>query len=81
MQQAPQLVKVNVHEIQEKMQSKKELYNFFTQDCKAYLPKLESISIFFLKEILRGEKEVSSALTFAIVHPTDGGEDCCRPSD
>jgi hypothetical protein len=42
----------------EKCQSKKEIYNFLALDCKAYLPKIESINIYFLRQIIRGEKEV-----------------------
>jgi hypothetical protein len=43
------LVKVNIHEIMEKFQSKKELYNFLVLENEAYLPKADSINIFFLK--------------------------------
>jgi hypothetical protein len=57
-----QLAKVNIHEILEKFQSKKELFNFLVLECEAYLPKMDSINIFFLREILRGEKEVSDYL-------------------
>ena len=32
---------------------------FLTQEGEAYLPKMESVNIFFLKDILRGKKEVS----------------------
>jgi hypothetical protein len=42
----------------EKFQSKKELYNFLALDCEAYLPKLDTINTFFLKQVIRGEKEV-----------------------
>lgn len=58
MNQNQQLAKVNVHEIMEKMQSKKDIFNFLTFECNAYLPKVDCINIFFLKAILRGQKEV-----------------------
>lgn len=48
------LAKVNVHEIMEKVQSKKEVYNFLSQECGVYLPKSDCINIFFLKAIMRG---------------------------
>jgi hypothetical protein len=35
------------------MQSKKEVYNFLAMECEAYLPKLDTVNIFFLKEIMR----------------------------
>lgn len=49
IKQGPGLKRVNIHELTEKFQSKKEVYNFLTQDCEAYLPKVDSINIFFLK--------------------------------
>lgn len=51
--------RVNINELIEKVQSKKELYNFLIQDCEAYLPKLDTVNIFFLKAITRGSKDVS----------------------
>ena len=53
-----QLKKVNINLLQDRFKSKKELYNFLTQDCKAYLPKLDSSNIYFFKQIVRGQKEV-----------------------
>ena len=41
------------------MKSKKELYNFLLQDCQAYLPPMDSTNVYFLKQIMRGAKEVS----------------------
>ena len=58
IQQPPRLEKVNVNEILEKMASKKDVYNFLSIECEAYLPKLDTINIFFLKQITRGNKEV-----------------------
>ncbi len=49
IQQQPKLESVNIHEIMEKCQSKKEVYNFLTLECEAYLPKIDTINIFFLK--------------------------------
>ena len=43
------LVRVNVHEIEQKCRSKREIYNFLTIDCDAYLPKKGTVNIFFLK--------------------------------
>ena len=40
---------VNVHHLLEKFQSKTELYNFLTQDCKVYLPKSRSTNVYFYK--------------------------------
>lgn len=43
------LQQVNIHELLEKMHSKREVYLFLTQDCEAYLPKMDSVNTFFLK--------------------------------
>ncbi len=50
------------------MASKKDVYNFLSIECEAYLPKLETINIFFLKQITRGTKEVSPPVSHALVH-------------
>ncbi len=28
------------------------------QECEAYLPKIDTINVYFLKQIVRGQKEV-----------------------
>lgn len=47
-----------MYELMEKVQSKRDVYTFLTQECEAYLPKLDTINIFFLKQITRGTKDV-----------------------
>jgi len=42
----------------EKIPSKRDVYNFLTIECEAYLPKVDTVNIFFLKQITRGAKEV-----------------------
>ena len=73
-QSQPRLEKVNVNEIMEKMASQKDVYNFLTIECEAYLPKLDSINMFFLKQITRGMKDVSRFLTHCAVHQALCGE-------
>ena len=43
----------------EKVSSKRDVYNFLTQECEAYLPKMDTVNIFFLKQVTRGTKDVS----------------------
>lgn len=45
--------------LMEKLQSKKDVYNFLMQECEAYLPKMDTVNMFFLKQITSGKKEVS----------------------
>ena len=53
-QQQLRLEQVNVRELMEKVSSKKDVYNFLSQECEAYLPKMDTVNIFFLKQITRG---------------------------
>ena len=43
-----------------KFQSKAEIYRFFTQEVKAYLPAYQQVTIFHLKDIACGNKRVSA---------------------
>lgn len=49
MANQPQLQKVNIHELLEKLKTKTDLYNFLVSDCKAYLPKQKSTNVYFFK--------------------------------
>jgi hypothetical protein len=40
------------------MKSKKELYNLLLRDGQAYLPPLGSTNVYFLKQVMRGDKDV-----------------------
>jgi hypothetical protein len=58
---------VNIHKVEEKIKSKKELYYFLLQDCSAFLPSIESTNVYFLRAILKGEKEVRSTLKHSLL--------------
>ena len=75
--QQPQLAQVNVHELMERFRSKKELYDFLCQDCKAYMPKIDSTNVYFYKQVARGSKEVSLPLPMAVVYQERRGQSCC----
>jgi hypothetical protein len=53
---------VNVLDLQRRFRSKKEMYDFLVHDCKAFLPKIEAVTIFFMKQITKAEKDVSAQL-------------------
>ena len=40
-----------------KYKSKREVFNFLTMDVKAYLPSYETVSIYFLKDLVSGKKK------------------------
>ena len=48
-QMARMIEQVNINELMEKVSSKLDVYNFLTQECEAYLPKMDTVNIFFLK--------------------------------
>jgi len=54
---AQNLTTVNVQSFAAKYQSKKECYNFLTVDVKAYLPAFETVTIYFLKDVISGRKK------------------------
>ena len=60
MNQSQRLERINIHELQEKASSKREVYNFLTLEVEVYLPKPDTVNIFFLKQIMRATKDVSS---------------------
>ena len=67
LSQSPRLAQVNVNEVMEKMASKRDVYNFLTLECEAYLPKVDTVNIFFLKQITRGAKDVSTLSPHTLV--------------
>jgi hypothetical protein len=52
----------------EKVSSKRDVYNFLTQECEAYLPKMDTVKIFFLKQVTRGTKDVRAFKDYLLVY-------------
>ena len=50
---------INVHELSSKMKSKKELYIFLLRDGQVYLAPLQSVNVYYLKQLINGNKDVS----------------------
>jgi hypothetical protein len=42
-----------------KYKSKREVYFFLTVDVEAFLPHYDTVTIYFLKDIVSGKKKVS----------------------
>ena len=51
-QRAP--VRVNAALVASKYRSKPECYSFLTVKCKAYLPSHETVTIYFLRDLIQG---------------------------
>ena len=41
-----------------KFQTKQEIYNFLIYDYKGYLPDYDTITVYFMKDIIAGKKEM-----------------------
>ena len=80
-QQQLKLEQVNIHELMEKVSSKRDVYNFLTQECEAYLPKMDTVNIFFLKQITRGTKDVRLRSRYLLVYKAFGCEGVSSTSD
>ena len=52
-----------MNQLAEKCRSKKELYTFLMQDGKAFLPKIDSTNVYFLRQVISGKKDVRTFLT------------------
>ena len=48
-------VQVNSALVASKYRSKGECYSFLTVKCKAYLPSHETVTIYFLKDLIQGK--------------------------
>jgi hypothetical protein len=57
-----------VHTVMEKVASKRDVYNLLSQEGEAYLPKMDTANIYFLKQITRGQKDVMPPLSNFTVH-------------
>ena len=55
--QNPQLAQVNVQSFMAKYKSKRECYNFLTVQVEVYLPAYETVTIYFLKDLISGKKK------------------------
>ena len=50
-----------------KYKSKREVFNFLTMDVKAYLPTYDTVSIYFLKDLVSGKKKSKSLYLFSLM--------------
>ena len=55
---------ISAIEFASKYKSKREVYNFLTLEVKAYLPNYDTITIYFLKDLIYGKKKGKSLIFF-----------------
>ena len=58
-------VTITAAEFRSKYNSKKECFFFLSVDCKAYLSSYETVTIYFLKDIIAGKKKCESIMSEA----------------
>ena len=75
------LEQVNIHTVMQKVASKRDVYNLLSQEGEAYLPKMDTASIYFLKQITRGQKDVRDPFPENVVHKEISSKSCSSPSD
>ncbi len=51
-------VEVSLLQLAGRCRSKKEVYQFMTLEGGAYMPKIASVNMFFLKQVFNNEKKV-----------------------
>ena len=61
MVEANPQTQITTAEFSAKFRSKYEVYQFVTIDAQAYLPAPECVTIYFLKDLIRGQKKCKSS--------------------
>ena len=59
---------ITAAEFAAKYKSKREIYNFLTIDAHAYLPAYENITIYFLKDLIKGTKTSKWNIIIYLTH-------------
>ena len=75
------LEQVNIHTVMQKVASKRDVYNLLSQEGEAYLPKMDTANIYFLKQITRGQKDVRDPFPENVVYKEVSSKSCSSPSD
>ena len=73
--QIPQKVKLSAKEFAAKFSTKRECFTFLTIDCKAYLPDYDTLTIYFLKDLIAGKKKCKcySSLILIVLYCQSSG--------
>lgn len=63
-----QLASVSSKEFAAKYRSKREIYNFLATDVEIYLPPYDNVTIYFLKDLMRGKKKKLRTTMVRTIH-------------
>ena len=64
----PKTVPVSSKSFSAKYRSKREIYNFLGTDVGVFLPPYDNITIYFLKELMGGQKKMLSTSNIRTIH-------------
>ena len=59
---------VSSKEFASKYRSKREIYNFLATDVGIYLPPYDNVTIYFLKELMSGKKQMLNTSRIRTIH-------------
>lgn len=59
---------VSSKEFASKYRSKREIYNFLACDVGIYLPPFDNVTIYFLKELMQGKKQMLRTTMIRTIH-------------
>ena len=62
------MAKISSKEFSAKYRSKREIYNFLATDVGVYLPHYDNVTIYFLKDLMAGEKKTLSTKNVRTIH-------------
>ena len=62
-------VNISAKEFEAKYKSKREIYTFLTVDAGAYLPPYDTVTIYFLKDVISGERKCKYPLFVLTLFP------------
>ena len=63
-----QATRISSKELAAKYRSKNEIYNFLATDVGIYLPPKYNVTIFFLKELMGGQKKMLRTTKIRTIH-------------
>ena len=60
--------RISSKEFASKYRSKREIFNFLATDVGVYVPPYENVTIYFLKELMRGSKKMLRTTMIRTIH-------------
>ena len=62
------MAQISSKEFSAKYRSKREIYNFLACDVGIYLPPYDNVTIYYLKELMSGKKQMLRTTNIRTIH-------------